>query len=229
MTENPNRPARSRADATRTRLLELLREGEWTVDDLAERLGVTDNAVRFHLDALERAGTVRKQGLRRIGVGQPASLYSLSSDGEDAFSRAYAPVLIATLAELRERNSGPQLVAFLKRVGKRLADGLGQAQGSLSSRINGASDLLNALGGVTSVRKSGENYRIVGRACPLSRAVEADHCVCAAVTSLVAQVVGAEVTERCDRSGRPKCCFEISSDSSARTITHAQQATATGP
>jgi predicted ArsR family transcriptional regulator len=211
MTEIGRRSPQPRADATRTRLLALLREQSWTVDDLARRLGVTDNAVRFHLDALERAGTVRKEGVRRLGeVGQPAFFYSLSPEGEEAFSRAYAPVLIATLTELRERMSGPQLVAFLKRVGKRLAPTFGRSSASLSSRVAGASDMLNALGGVAYVEKSGAAYRIVGRACPLSRAVEADHCVCAAVTSLVAEVVGTEVTQRCDRSGRPKCCFEIS-------------------
>lgn len=217
MTEMRRRSSPPRADATRTRLLALLREDAWTVDDLAKHLGLTDNAVRFHLDALERAGTVRKEGVRRMGeVGQPAFLYSLSPDGEEAFSRAYAPVLIATLTELRERMSGPQLVTLLKRVGKRLARSFGQSASSLSSRVTGASDLLNALGGVTSVEKSDGAYRIVGRACPLSRAVEADHCVCTAVTSLVAEVVGAEVRERCDRSGRPKCCFEISSHHTAR-------------
>jgi predicted ArsR family transcriptional regulator len=221
MTEIRGRSPKVRTDATRTRLLALLREGAWTVDDLAGRLGVTDNAVRFHLDALERAGTVRKEGVRRIGgAGQPASLFSLSAGGEETFSRAYAPVLIACLEELRDRTSAPQLVAFLRRVGKRLARGFGHSAGSLSSRATGASDLLNSLGGLTAVEKSGGTYRIVGRACPLSAAVEADHCVCAAVTSLVAEVVGAEVTERCDRSGRPKCCFEISSDHRARTIAH---------
>jgi predicted ArsR family transcriptional regulator len=218
MTEMRGRSPKLRADATRARLLALLREGGQTVDDLAERLGVTDNAVRFHLDALERAGTVRKEGVRRVGgVGQPASLFSLSVGGEEAFSRAYAPVLIACLEELRDRTSAPQLVAFLRRVGKRLARGIGHSTGSLPSRVTGASDLLNSLGGLTAVEKSGGTYRIVGRACPLSTAVEADHCVCAAVTSLVAEVVGTKVTERCDRSGRPKCCFEISSDDSART------------
>ena len=221
MTETRRPSPKLRADATRDRLLALLRESAWTVDDLAERLGVTDNAVRFHLEALERSGTVRKERVRKIGVvGQPASLYSLSPGGEEAFSRAYAPVLMACLEELRDRTSGPQVVAFLKRVGKRLARGFSQSEGPLSSRVNGASDLLNALGGITSVEKSGKAYRIVGRACPLSRAVEADHCVCAAVTTLVAEVVGAEVTERCDRSGRPKCCFEISSDHRARTTAH---------
>jgi predicted ArsR family transcriptional regulator len=97
---------------------------------------------------------------------------------------------------------------------------LDQTPGPLSARVSGASDLLNALGGLTSVEKTGTTYRIVGRACPLSRAVEADHCVCTAVTSLVAEVVGAEVKERCDRSGRPKCCFEISSDHRTRTTAH---------
>ena len=220
MTETRRPSPKPRPDGTRARLLALLREGAWTVDDLAERLGLTDNAVRFHMDGLEKLGTVRKEGVRRIGVGQPATVYSLSPIGEEAFSRAYAPVLIACLEELRDRTSAQQVAAFLRRVGKRLARGVTHSPGPLAARVAGASDLLNTLGGITSVEKSGKTLRIVGRACPLSRAVEADHCVCAAVTSLVAEVVGAEVTERCDRSGRPKCCFEISSDHRARTTAH---------
>lgn len=214
-------PANSPSDGTRTRILALLREGAWTVDDLADRLGVTDNAVRFHLEALERDGVARKHGLRRTGgAGQPATLYSLTPRGEEAFSRAYAPVLIASLAELREQMSAAQLLAFLKRVGRRLAGQRPRPGASLSSRVDAAAEILNALGGVTSVEKSGDDFRIVGRACPLSRAVEADHCVCGAVTALVAEVAGAQVTERCDRSGRPKCCFEISSDSTPRATAH---------
>jgi predicted ArsR family transcriptional regulator len=220
MTETRRPSPKPRPDGTRARLLALLREGTWTVDDLAERLSLTDNAVRFHMDALEKVGTVRKDGVRRIGVGQPASVYSLSPVGEEAFSRAYAPVLIACLEELRDRSSAQQVATFLRRVGKRLARGFTHSPGPLAARVAGASDLLNTLGGITSVEKSGNTFRIVGRACPLSRAVEADHCVCAAVTSLVAEVVGAEVEERCDRSGRPKCCFEISSDHRARTTAH---------
>ena len=208
----------STGDRTRGRLLALLREGAWTVDDLADRLGLTDNAVRFHLEALERDGTAEKSGVRRLGVGQPAVLYSLSTAGEEAFSKAYAPVLIATLAELRERMAPSELMRLLKRIGKRLAHGKQDSRGSMASRVNSAVDLLNSLGGLTEVEKRGDGYSIVGRACPLARAVEADHCVCAAVTSLVADVVGAEVTERCDRSGRPKCRFEIKPETATRTI-----------
>lgn len=212
-----SRPART-SDRTRGRLLALLREGSWTVDDLADHLGLTDNAVRFHLDALEKAGAVEKSGVRRLGVGQPAVLYSLSTSGDEAFSKAYAPVLIATLAELRERMTPPELMRLLKRIGKRLARGAGSVSGSLGTRASRASQLLNDLGGVTVVEKKADGYTIVGRACPLARAVEEDHCVCAAVTSLVADVVGAEVVERCDRSGRPKCRFDITTGTSTRAI-----------
>jgi len=221
MADTRRRANEPQNKGTRGRVLSLLREGQWTVDDLADRLGLTDNAVRFHLDALERAGTVEKGSIRRGGsVGQPAILYSLTATGEEAFSRAYAPLLIAFIEELRERMTSVQLVAFLKRIGKRLAAASPATSASLPERVNEAAGLLNSLGGVTMVEKKGGAYHIVGRACPLSRAVEADHCVCSAVTSLVAEVVGANVTERCDRSGRPKCCFEISSDHRARTTAH---------
>src|SRR5256714_4084325 len=207
-------------EATRGRLLALLREGKWTVDDLATRLGLTDNAVRFHIASLESSGTVSKTGvLRKQSAGKPADLYTLTADAEESFSRAYAPLLAACIAELRETMSTSQLIAFLKRVGRRLATGMRSHSGSLPHRVTGAAELLNALGGVTTVEKTGSTFHIIGRACPLSRAVEADHCVCAAVTALVAEVVDANVTERCDRSGRPRCHFEISAgkDSGNRT------------
>lgn len=205
--QSPDAPT----DATHSRLLALLREGTWTVDDLAARLGLTDNAVRFHLASLVREGSVEKAGVQRhSGAGQPAALYSLTRAADEAFSRAYAPVLAACVEELHVMMSGTQLGAFLERVGKRLAGEKRDARDSLRKRITGASELLNSLGGITAVERSGDTYRIVGRACPLASAVEADHCVCSVVTALVSNVVDAEVRERCDRSGRPKCCFEIS-------------------
>jgi predicted ArsR family transcriptional regulator len=211
MTDTTRRDS-SQQEATRGRLLALLREGKWTVDDLAARLGLTDNAVRFHLSSLETAGTVRKEGvLKKEGAGKPADLYTLTPGAEESFSRAYAPVLAACVAELHETMSTTQLVAFLKRVGKRLAKGMTRSSASFQNRVAGAAELLNTLGGITTVEKSGNTFHIIGRACPLSRAVEADHCVCAAVTALVAEVVDADVAERCDRSGRPQCHFEISS------------------
>ena len=56
-----------------------------TVDELASAIGVTDNAVRLHLTALERDGLVRAEGVRREGsVGKPATLYAVTPDAQVA-------------------------------------------------------------------------------------------------------------------------------------------------
>lgn len=204
------RQRRIESDATRSEILTLLRRGSATVDDLARDLGLTDNAVRFHIAAFEEEGTVERQGLRRgTGAGQPAVVYGLTIAAEEAFSRAYAPVLAACMLELRESMPTSQLLLFLKRVGRRIAAATGSPAGPLAKRVASASRLLNDLGGLTTVERRGTAYRIVGTACPLASVVKKENCVCAAVTALVAEVAGAEVRERCDRSGRPRCCFEI--------------------
>lgn len=202
--------SRTAAEATRSQLLALLRQGETTVDELALKLGLTDNAVRFHLATMEEERTVERRGVRkRVGAGQPAVLFGLTAAAEEAFSRAYAPVLAACVVELRETMSRAQLLAFLKRVGRRIARGNAAVSGSLANRVASASGVLNDLGGVTRVEKSDGGYNIVGTACPLASAVKTDNCVCTAVTALVADIVGSQVRERCDRSDRPRCCFEI--------------------
>lgn len=196
--------------ATRGRLLTLLRGVPRTVDDLADALGLTDNAVRFHLAGLERDGAVERAGVRKPdGAGKPAVLYTISPEADIAFSRAYAPVLAACLEELRDEMPTEALIRLLRRVGERLARNVEPGTGSLKSRVSAASALLNQLGGLTTVEQSPGVFRIIGQGCPLGAAVATEPCLCHAVESLLTQVVGKEVREHCNHSGRPSCCFEI--------------------
>src|SRR5947209_3928354 len=67
----PTRLDRRFFATTRGRIVALLRGAAGTVDELAQTLGVTGNAVRAHLSTLERDGLVEPRGLRR-GVSKPA-------------------------------------------------------------------------------------------------------------------------------------------------------------
>ena len=202
---------------TRGLLVAELRQGSATVPDLAGALGLTNNAVRFHLETLVADGTVVPVGQRKPeGPGKPATLYGLSQTADTGFSRAYAPLLAAFASEVAASLPDAKK-RFMHRVGKRLAAELPAPSGSLSHRVRIASDLLNSLGGVTEVRKTENGYSIESRSCPVGEAVIAEPCVCHAIESLVSQVTGATAHEQCDRTGRPRCCFEISeSDSQAR-------------
>jgi predicted ArsR family transcriptional regulator len=64
------------------------------------------------------------------------------------------------------------------------------------------------LGALTHVDDD-DGLSIRGAGCPLAALTGKHPGVCLAIESMVAEVVGVPVRECCDRSERPKCCFEI--------------------
>ena len=193
----------------RGRIIALLRRGTSTVEELAAALGVTDNAVRAHLQRLEREGVVRATGTRQgPGAGKPATTYQVSADAEAVFSTAYAPVLTALLQTLAERTSPDELDALMREVGRRLGPAEPKG-GTLDARVRAAAALLSSLGSELDVERTPDGFLIRGFACPLAAAVRGQAAACHAVEELVGAVTGATVRERCDRSAGARCRFEI--------------------
>jgi DeoR family transcriptional regulator, suf operon transcriptional repressor len=199
------------AAKSRQLILDLVRQGPVRIAELAASTGLSVNAVRFHLESLEAEGLVAVAGTQPpTGPGKPAALYVVTAEADLEFSRAYAPVLAACISELRSSVPPKQVIPFLNRVGKRVGSSASVRGKPLATRVRAASDFLNALGGVTTVTKTKSGYRIEGKGCPLAAVVELEPCTCTAVESVVTEIVGKKMVERCDRSGRPSCCFELS-------------------
>jgi len=201
-------------ESTRGQVVLLLRRGARTVEELAQVLGLTDNAVRSHLAALERDGLVRQDGVRRgTGVGKPATIYELHPDADPLLSRAYPPVLKMMLDVMLEQLPPDRSEAMLHEVGRRLARGVGgRAQGTAAARTEAAANVLRSLGGdVEVVEGEGGSLVIRSSGCPLSVAVS--HCpsMCYAVETLVAEVAGQEARSCCQHGERPRCCFTVGS------------------
>ena len=199
-------------DSTNARLVTTLRRGPATMDDLTAELGLTRTAVRLQLAALERKGLVTRSGLRR-GRTKPSRTYALTDDGEQALSRAYVPVLRQLLDVLSERLAATELDDVMRAVGRRLGAGQARPRGSLRDRVETASDFLQDLGGLTEVHdEAGGGLLIQSHGCPLA-ATAADHAeTCAAMESLVSEMVNADVLQRCDRADRPRCRFYIADE-----------------
>src|SRR6266581_7018978 len=83
-------------------LLELKRAQPLTAKQLAEKLGVSPNAVRHHLKELE-AGSLIVYGREQRGVGAPTFAYRLSVDGEGLFPRRYEQTLTEVLDRIATR------------------------------------------------------------------------------------------------------------------------------
>jgi predicted ArsR family transcriptional regulator len=197
--------------ASRDRVLQLLRPGPGTVNDLAAALRLTDNAVRAHLANLQADGLVEAAG-QRPGARKPHQLFALTPAGRERFPTADRPLLGGLLAGLEQAMSPAALLTFLERVGANLA---GPRQAELaraprSERLAAALDVLAALGGAAELCEEDGRTVIRGRHCPLAALVPAHPEVCAVAQGLVAALVGEPVRERCEKGPRPCCRFELS-------------------
>jgi predicted ArsR family transcriptional regulator len=197
-------------DTGRGRIVSLLQRGPMTVDEMASKLELSASGVRALVTAMERDGVVQRRG-RKAGATRPSRIFELTPEVEQLLSRAYIPLLTRLVDVFAETMPERQVDALLRQVGKKLALELAPVppSGSLRSRVVSASALLNdQLGAVTRVVENGR-YEIRGEGCPLSALTGKHPAVCRALESLVSELVGASVRECCERTERPRCCFEI--------------------
>jgi len=199
--------------STRGQIVVLLRRSGRTVEDLARALDLTDNGVRAHLAILERDGIVRQRGSvrRSSGGGKPAYVYELTQEAEDLFPKAYEPVLRRLLDTLSNQLGPEESEALLRSVGRRLAEEHSTRADGSHARLEAAVAVLNELGGLAELEERDDAVVIRGYSCPLA-GVTPDHPeVCRMAETLIAELAGVPVHERCDRGERPRCCFEIAS------------------
>jgi len=197
-------------ETSRGRLVMLLRGPARTVNELAERLGLTDNAVRAHLLSLERDGLVRQSGTQP-GTRKPHFRYELTEEAEQLFPKAYDALLNRLIAALKGRLTPDALEKVLREVGRSLAEAqvLPPGTGSLESRLDNAIVALETIGGAARTDNTKEGVVISSDRCPLSAAVAEHPEVCKVAETLLAEIIGTEVREHCDRNGRPRCRFEV--------------------
>lgn len=196
--------------STRGRIVTYLRSGPCTVEELARKLHLTDNAVRAHLSTLERDGLVRMSGVRR-GARKPHFTYTLTDDADRLFPKAYDALLNQLLSVLKGRLKPREIEAVLREVGRAVAASApkGHSNG-LDSRVQNALRAFKSIGGTARVEKLNGKLVMKSNGCPFAAAVSVHPEVCRLAEELVSEIVKVPVQEHCNREERPQCRFEIS-------------------
>jgi predicted ArsR family transcriptional regulator len=197
-------------DGTRERIVTLLWRADRTVGELVEALGLTGNAVRGHLAALERDGLVRRGEVRR-GAGKPAAVYTLTPAAERLFPSAYARVLHGMLDVAAERLGAAAFEALVRDAGRRLAAALapGGPARDLRGRAEQATALLAELGGAPELDTGDGALVVRSHRCPLGALVLQHPEVCRLMETLLTEAVGAPVHQACAREDALWCVFEL--------------------
>lgn len=198
-------------ESTRGQILALLHEEARTVNDLAAALNITDNAVRAHLVSLERDGLIHRRGTRR-GTRKPHVFYGLTADAEHLFPKAYGFLLNHLLRSVSRRLSRRQLIAIMREVGHALAHEHlpNVARKNRRERLLAGLEVIRNLGGSPGVFRVDGRRIIRGNTCPLAAVTSEHPQACLMVETLLSDVIGTPVRERCWRGHPPSCCFEVS-------------------
>jgi predicted ArsR family transcriptional regulator len=201
---------------TRAAILRLLKSrGLSSIQQMAETLGVTHEAVRKQVVDLERSGWIESDcppdQARRREPGRPALRYCLTSAGDHFFPKQY-PELLVTLLDSTSAEKGEKTVAaVLGRMTDEIVDRL---HGIETLPLDRAVDELRAIyrdgDPFTHVERRGEDLVIVERNCPYLDVALERPAICSTTVSALRRLTACEVVrERRFQDGDGRCEFHV--------------------
>ena len=175
-------------------LRELKRAQPLTAKSLAEKLGVSTNAIRHHLKELE-AETLVTYGREQHGVGAPTFAYRLSSQGEALFPKRYEQTLTDLLARLAERQGRAATAAMLEDLYSDLTRRLQvELEGvAPEGRLAAVTRVLSEAGYMAESDVTGGAFRLAEHNCAIKSVAERFPEVCAAEAKFLQTVLAASV------------------------------------
>ena len=187
----------------------LQRNGEATVKDLEELLGISTTAVREHLTHLQAKSLVTTR-LVRSGPGRPHAAYFLTPEAQGLFPKEYDTLTNMLLREILSQEGPARLQILLDAVGARLAAEYGSqvAGEDLHERLAALRDALEQRGIPVEVQPSGDSIRLF--ACPYYDVAQEHAGVCNMERRMVEQVLGEQIVlEETIREGKRSCRFLV--------------------
>jgi predicted ArsR family transcriptional regulator len=182
--------------STRQEILEILKEeGQATVEDLAERLGLTPMTIRHHLNVLQAQTLVEASKVRRSQkVGRPRLVYTLTESADELFPQGYSELARHLVAEVKETVGEQETRAIFQRIADRIVNEApipveGQ---SFEQRMEQVTEFLERLGFIVRWEKTDEGYIFTNINCPYRRVASEHSELCAMDAMLISGLLGVQ-------------------------------------
>ncbi|WP_139490743.1 helix-turn-helix transcriptional regulator [Brevibacillus dissolubilis] len=199
--------------STRDQILHMLKlKGSLPVSDIANDLGITEMAVRRHLNTLERDDLITST-LVRQAMGRPTNVYSLSQQADELFPRNYSDLTLDFLKDIQEIDGDDKIDALFNRREDRLEEIYRQQiQGELEDRVAALAELQNEKGYMVEWEKDEEtgDYLLKEFNCPIAQVAREFTQACQCELSLFRKVLETTVEQtHCMAKGAEKCVYRI--------------------
>jgi predicted ArsR family transcriptional regulator len=205
-------PALIAGRSTRMEVLEFLRRKQAaSAEVISAQLGITPNAVRQHLAALEKDGLVKSepvQGKR----GRPSLMFSLTDKADSVFPKRYGQLASMVLNELAEMGGAALLDEVFERVAARHAAPIEkQVTGmSFEGKLERVMESIRRAGTLAEQEETGDGVRVTIHNCPFRNTALKYPQVCTITPRLFVKVLGAQVSQEASIHRRdPYCSFLV--------------------
>ncbi|MEV8022644.1 metalloregulator ArsR/SmtB family transcription factor [Streptomyces sp. NPDC086554] len=185
--------------STRNRVARsVLDHGPSTVADLAKRLGLTQAAVRRHLDTLVHENVVEAREQRVYGTrtrGRPAKVFALTDCGRDAFDQSYDKLAADALRWIGERHGEGAVVEFARERIASQAEAYRKAIDAAppEQRTEALAKALTADGYAATARSAPVGEQLCQHHCPVAHVAEQYPQLCEAETEIFSVLLGTHV------------------------------------
>ncbi len=200
---------------TRQHIIEYLKEKKQaTVDELADIVGLTSMAVRYHLNVLQRDNLIASPTVRRAtGRGRPQQIYALTEAADDLFPVDYYGLTDYLLDELDLQIGKQGVNKLFNKIANRLAHEAPPAQENqtIEERLDEVILFLKEKGFVVDWKAQENSYVFHVHSCPYRQVAKEHECVC----TLDEQIIGSMLNTSpnrvaCLTSGDTYCTYRIS-------------------
>ena len=207
---------RELSDAKRRIIEQLKRVEGGTAPQLAEWFGLTDTAVRQHLEALEVAGLVERTATVPAGRGRPPVTWRLSPLAADLFPDRHAELTVEIVHALRTSLGEAALETVLAARAAQQVDAyrrlVGPASSSVPVRVRRLAAQRSLEGYLADVVDDGEDLLLIEHHCPIAGAAHACVGLCAKELETIQATLGDDVVvERTQHlvAGDTRCAYRI--------------------
>ncbi|MGA4718895.1 MULTISPECIES: helix-turn-helix transcriptional regulator [Fictibacillus] len=202
--------------STRDEIIYLLKRNKrMTVTEMAKSLGITEMAVRRHLNTLERDHVIETT-LVRQAMGRPIHFYHLTASGDEQFPRNYSGLTVDFLKDIEEVSGTETIDELFKRRENRLQDRYKDRMNTLTEfeqKVNELANIQNEAGYMVDWERGEDpdTYVLTEYNCPIAKVANEYQQACSCELSLFKRMLQTDAVERktCMAKGGDYCCYVI--------------------
>lgn len=186
---------------TRQRVVDsILHHGPSTAAELAERLDLTQAAIRRHLAHLAESGTVAAREQRVYGSrgrGRPAKVYALTDTGRESLPRAYDELAVQALSYLARAAGDGAVDTFATERAKQVEPHFHRLRAEAPERDTAEvlAEALRRSGYVASTQPVRSGTQLCFNQCPVAHVAEQFPQLCEAEAKVFSELLDVHVQQ----------------------------------